>query len=156
MQQKYNNRISQKYLELRQRALDYTNKDMNLQLNRDDQVYIAVFDVPIETNIVGAEIQTYVLVFGLNVHIYFSSGDALISLEKNKKVMMAMQSLLVSVHQVLDKMKMINKIDLYESTNIRAYFKTQKGIYHKELIGNCKEDRFILMLFNNLRKEIFK
>lgn len=43
---------------------------MNLELENDEQVYIAIFDVPIDSNIVGAHTQTYALVFGLNTHIY--------------------------------------------------------------------------------------
>ncbi len=49
--------------------MQYTNIGMNLELENDEQVYIAVFDVPIESNIVGADTQTYALVFGL-IHIY--------------------------------------------------------------------------------------
>lgn len=46
-----NIKVSKQYLEFRQRLLQYTNIDMNLKLENDEQVYIAVFDVPIASNI---------------------------------------------------------------------------------------------------------
>lgn len=46
-----NIKVSKQYLEFRQRVLQYTNIDMNLKLENDEQVYIAVFDVPIASNI---------------------------------------------------------------------------------------------------------
>lgn len=146
--------VSKEYLKYRDQVLNYSYYDMNLKLNDGEQVYIGVFDVPIESNIIGAQSQTYALVFGLNTNIYFGTGDVITGLEKKKNVMKAMQSLLISSHQVLSKMKLTNNIGYYVSKNIRAYLKTRKGIYYKELIGDCKEDRFLLMLFNNLRKEI--
>lgn len=149
-----NIKVSKQYLEFRQRVLQYTNIDMNLELENDEQVYIAVFDVPIASNIVGADTQTYALVFGLNTHLYFGTGDAFTELEKNKNIMKAMQSLLISSCQVLGKMQLTKEMEFYESKNIRAYLKTQKGIFFKEIIGDCKEDKFLLMLLNNLRKEI--
>ena len=43
--------VSERYLELRQNALDYTFEQMNLQLENDKQVYLAVFDIPVESAI---------------------------------------------------------------------------------------------------------
>lgn len=37
--------------------MKYTCEDMNLKLESDQQVYIAVFDVPVERIIVGGETQ---------------------------------------------------------------------------------------------------
>lgn len=142
------------YLQYRKQALDYTNIDMNLELENDEQVYIAVFDVPVNSNITDADTQTYALVFGLNTHIYFRTGDVLTGLEKRGNVMKAMQSLLISSHQVLGKMQLTQSVDFYESRNIRAYLKTGKGIYFRELTGDCKEDKFLIMLLKNLQKEI--
>jgi len=45
--------VSERYLELRQNALDYTFEQMNLQLENDKQVYLAVFDIPVESAIIG-------------------------------------------------------------------------------------------------------
>lgn len=142
------------YLRFRKQVLDYTNIDMNLKLENDEQVYIAVFDVPIDSNIIGADTQTYALVFGLNTHVYLRTGDVLIGLEKKGNVMKAMQSLLISAHQVLGKMQLTQNVEFYESRNIRAYLKTGKGIYFRELTGDCKEDKFLMMLLKNLQKEI--
>ena len=146
--------ISDAYLHYRKQALEYSNVDMNLELENDEQVYIAVFDVPVESNIIGADTQTYALVFGLNTHLYFGTGDVLTGLEKKENVMKAMQSLLISSHQVLGKMQLTNNVDFYKSKNIRAYLKTRKGIFFKELTGDCKEDKFLVMLLKNLQKEI--
>lgn len=146
--------VSSTYLQYRKQVLKYTNKDMNLQLDNDEQVYIAVFDVPTESGIIGMQVQTIALVFGLNTHIYLGNGEALTGLERNENIMKAMQSLLISSYQVLGRMELTNDIEFYESKNIRAYLKTEKGIYYKELIGDCKEDRFLMMLLNNVRKEI--
>lgn len=149
-----NIKVSKKYLELRRHVLQYTNTDMNLELENDKQVYIAVFDVPTDSNIVGADTQTYALVFGLNTHLYFGTGDAITGLEKNSNVMKAMQSLLISSYQVLEKMHLTQDIVFYESKNIRVYLKTQRGIFFREIVGDCREDKFLSMLFNNLCKEI--
>lgn len=146
--------VSKQYLKIREKVLQYTNIDMNLKLDNDNQVYIAVFDIPVESGVVGMNLQTIVLVFGLNTHIYFGNGDAWTGLERNPNVMKAMQSLLISAHQVLPKMQLTSRPQFYESENIRAYLKTKKGIYFKELTGTCKEDKFLQMLLNNLRKEI--
>ena len=149
-----NKNVSEKYLRYREQVLNYTNLDMNLKLQNDEQVYIAVFDIPLQSNINGFQTQTLALVFGLNAHIYHGSGSVMVDLEKNAKVMKAMQSLLISSHQVLSKMKLIDNADYYESKNVRAYLKTEKGIYFKELIGDCKEDKFLSMLLVNVLKEI--
>lgn len=149
-----NGGVSEKYIEYREQVLNYKNTDMNLKLENDEQVYIAVFDVPVESAIIGANTQTFALVFGLNMHMYFGNGQVITGLEENMQVMKAMQSLLISAHQVLSKMHITNNTDFYQSKNVRAYLKTRKGIFFKEIIGDCKEDKFLLMLFNNLRKEI--
>ena len=74
--------------------------------------------MPIESNIVGADIQTYALLFGLNTHLYFRTGDVFTELEKDKNVIKAMQSLLISSYQVLGKMRLSNEQlleDLYSA-----------------------------------------
>lgn len=148
--------INSNFIKLRENVLKYSFNDMNLTLDNENQVYIAVFDVPNKSIIEGMSNQTYALVFGLNTHIYFENGDYIIDLEKNKDVMQAMQSLLISSSQILNKMALTTNIDFYESKNIRIYLKTKKGIYYREIDNSCKEDKFIMMLFNNLRHNILK
>ena len=72
--------VSENYIKLRQQVLDYTNKDMNLTLDNDKQVYIAVFDIPVESIILNRESQTLALVFGINTHLYFGDCDVLTDL----------------------------------------------------------------------------
>lgn len=158
MSEKQNNSIgiSSKYLELRRNVLEYTNDDMNLILNNDYQVYIALFDIPIKSNIIGFQTQTLALVFGLNAHIYHGSGNAIVDLEKKPNVMKSMQSLLISSGQVLSKMQLTNDIEFFNSKYVRAYLKTSKGIYFKELKGEIKEDKFLLMLLNDVLENINK
>lgn len=148
--------VTQRYLDLRENALKYTNTDMNLQLQNDEQVYIAVFDIPIESNFVSAQTQTLVLLFGLNTHIYHGSGEVLTELEKNEGVMRAMQSLFISCPQVLKTMRLTTDIAYHESSNIRAYLKTRRGTYFKELDMGKREDRFLNMLMENVLAEIAK
>ena len=124
---------------------------MNLKLENDEQINIAVFDIPIESGVVYGQIQTLALLFGLNTHIYFGNGDAIIDLEKNEDVMKAMQSLFISSPQVLHKMQMVENTEYYDSEHVRAYLKTRKGTFFKEIKNNCKEDRFLVMLMNNIR-----
>ena len=145
------NKVSERYLTLRERVLRYSYRDMNLSLDNDEQVYIAVFDIPLKINIIGFQTQTLALVFGLNTHIYHGSGNVMVDLEKNAEVMKAMQSVLISSHQVLGSMEKTENIEYYESKNVRVYLKTKKGIYFKELEGDSKEDRFLLMLMNHVR-----
>lgn len=146
--------VTKEYLQYREQVLNYTNKDMNLTLDNDEQVYIAVFDIPLKSNIIGFQTQTLALVFGLNTHIYHGSGRVMVNLERNEKVMKAMQSLLISSHQVLKSMELVDNTDYYESTNVRAYLKTGKGIYFKELEKGIKEDEFLMTLMNYVLREI--
>lgn len=148
--------VSERYLNLRKQVLRYSNEDMNLSLENDKQVYIAVFDIPLKSNIIGFQTQTLALVFGLNTHIYHGSGNVMVELEKNPEVMKAMQSLLISSHQVLNSMKITTDTEYYNSEYVRAYLKTRKGIYFKELRGESKEEKFLLMLMNHVLETIAK
>lgn len=146
--------VSKEYLQLREQVLKYTYVDMNLELENDEQVYIAVFDIPNKSGIVYGHTKTLALLFGLNTHIYFGNGDAITGLEKNKNVMEAMQSLFISSSQVLKKMQLVKKYEFYNSKNVRVYLKTREGIYFKELDSECKEDRFLTMLMKNILSNI--
>lgn len=42
---------------------------MNLSLENDEQVYIAIFNIPLKSDIVGFQTQSLVLVYGLHTHI---------------------------------------------------------------------------------------
>lgn len=148
--------VAKRYLDLRERALKYSNVDMNLKLENNEQVYLAVFDIPIESNLKGFHTQTLVLLFGLCTHLYHGSGGAITDLEKNIDIMRAMQSLLISSSQVLKTMKLTSHIEYYESNNIRAYLKTNCGTYFKELDLEKREDRFLNMLLENVLAEIAK
>ncbi|MDH6366685.1 MULTISPECIES: hypothetical protein [unclassified Breznakia] len=137
--------VSPTYLANRDQVLQYTNEDMNLRLDNDEQVYIAVFDIPIESGIVGFQTQSLTLVFGLNTHLYHGSGSVVVGLEERDPVIRAMQSVLISSHQVLPYMKKTDKTDFYNSDNVRVYLKTEKGIFFKELSDkDNKIDKFLL------------
>lgn len=146
--------VSQKYLNYREQVLRYTNQDMGLTLENDEQVYIAVFDMPIESGIVGFQTQTLALVFGLNTHIYHGSGSVLTNLEQSPKVMKAMQSLLVSSSQALPYMALTIDLEFYNSDKVRVYLKTKRGIYFKELGEKDKSDIFLKKQMNYVLKEI--
>lgn len=148
--------VAKRYLDLREHALKYSNEGMNLKLQNNKQVYLAVFDIPIESSIVSFNTQTLVLLFGLNTQIYHGSGNVIANLEENMNVMKAMQSLFISCPQVLNTMQLISEIEYFESNNIRAYLKTSSGIYFKELNMEIREDRFLYMLLDNVLKEIAK
>jgi len=145
------------YLFYRNQILEYTNEDMNLSLENDEQVYIALFDIPMKSNIIGFNTQTLALVFGLNTHIYHGSGKVIVDLEKYENVMKAMQSLLISSHQVLPEMKLINDFEYYDSENVRVSLKTRKGIFFREIKkSGDKIDKFLLMLMDYIIAEIIK
>lgn len=137
------------YLNLRKNVLVYTNEDMNLELQRDDQVYIAVVDIPTSSGIVGNEYMTLAMVFGLNCHLYMSNGDTMTGLEKDPKVMGAMQSLLISSHQVLRRMELTERLDFEKSGRRQVYLKTCGGIYYKEL-DDSKASSFLNMMIDNV------
>ncbi len=134
--------VSERYLELRQNALDYTFEQMNLQLENDKQVYLAVFDIPVESAIIGNKTKTLVLVFGLNIHIYCANGDAVTGLEQNAKAKQAMQSLFISCPQALDEMTLTHKTDFNESKNVRAYLKQEKAFTSKSLQEKLRKNAF--------------
>ncbi len=43
--------------------------------------------------------------------------------------MNAMQSLFISSSQVLKSMQLVDDYSYYESSNVRAYLKTRRGVY---------------------------
>ncbi len=135
--------------------MEYTNEEIKLFLENEMQVYIAVFDIPIQSNIIGFQTQTLALIFGLNTHIYHGSGSAITGLEEEPQIKKAMQSLLISISQVLPYMKITNNTDFYDSDKVRVYLKTKKGIYFKEL-EDSREDKFIKMLMENVLEKIIK
>lgn len=147
-------KVYSRYLEYRDQVLKYTNEEMNLTLTSDEQVYIAVFDIPLKSRIVGHQTETLALVFGLNAHLYHGSGEAITGLEENTGIKKAMTSLMISASQVLPVMELTENTEFYNSDHIRVYLKTAKGIYFRELTGNIKEDRFMEMLLARVMKEI--
>ena len=150
-----NKKVSRQYLVNRAQLLNYTNTDMNLSLENDEQVYIALFDIPMESNIIGFQTQSLALVFGLNTHIYHGSGNVMVYLEKKPNVMQAMQSVLISASQALPEMQLIDDFDFYNSDKVRVYLKTQKGIFFKELSDEKnKVDIFLQMLMNHVMVQI--
>ncbi len=149
-------RVTNKYLEYRKNVLNYSNIDMNLNLENDKQVYIAVFDIPTESGILYGHTKTLALVFGLNTHLYLGSGDAIVGLEKNKDIMKAMQSLFISSSQVLNTMQLVNDYSYYDSSNIRVYLKTRRGVYFRELANLSHEEKFLSMLMENVLATISK
>ncbi|MCM1236865.1 MAG: hypothetical protein NC489_42860 [Ruminococcus flavefaciens] len=148
--------VASKYLEYRENVLKYTNVDMNLELENDEQVYIAVFDIPMESGILYGHTKTLALIFGLNVHIYLGNGDAIVGLEKNGDIMKAMQSLFISSSQVLKSMQLVADYSYYENSNVRAYLKTRRGVYFQELKNESREERFLNMLMENVLITISK
>ncbi|MEG2792984.1 MAG: hypothetical protein RR909_04335 [Bacilli bacterium] len=151
-----NKKVNDKYLKYRNQILECTNDDMNLILDNEKQVYIAMFDIPLKSNILGYQTQSLALVFGLNTHVYHGSGNVMTELEKNSNVKNAMQSLLISSSQVIPYLELTDDVEFYNSDYIRVYLKTAKGIYFKELNKETKENDFIKMLMNNVLKEIAK
>lgn len=148
--------ISQDYLFYRKQVLEYTNDDMNLKLENDNQVYIALFDIPFTSSIIGNQTISLALVFGLNTHIYYSNGKTITGLEISSNVKKAMQSLLISSHQLLPYMSINEDIEFHNSQYIRVYLKTKKGIHYKELKKESKENDFIKMMMNHVLKEVMK
>ncbi len=142
------------YLQYRDQVMRYTHEDMNLKLTSDDQVYIAIFDIPIESSLVGFQTETLALVFGLNTHLYHGTGTAVTELEKEPEIRKAATSLLISAHQVLSGMTLTQNTEFYNSDKIRVYLKTAKGIYFRELDGKTREDRFINMLLMRIMEKI--
>ena len=148
--------VASKYLKYRENVLKYTDIDMNLKLENDEQVYTAVFDIPTESSILFGHPKTLALVFGLNTHVYFGNGDVIVGLEKNKDIMKAMQSLFISSSQVLKSMRLVDDYSYYESLNVRVYLKTRKGVYFQELTKESREERFLGMLMENMLSTISK
>ena len=150
-------KVAIQYLNNREQLLKCTYLDMNLILENDEQVYIALFDMPQESGIVGFQTQSLALVFGLNTHIYHGSGSSIVNLEENHSVMKAMQSVLISSHQALPAMQLVDDFEFYNSENVRVYLKTKKGVFFKELNENeNKIDQFLSALMNHVMSEISK
>lgn len=144
------------YLYYRKQALKRTNREMNLFLENDRQIYIAVFDIPTKSKEPGFQTQTLALFFGLNIHIYFGKGMTLEGLEKYPNIMNAMQLLFIKSQQVLPKMKPVYDTEFFNSKYVRAYLKTKRGTYYRELKGEIKEEKILLALLDNVLREIEK
>lgn len=86
--------VVSKYLEYRENVLKYTNIDMNLELENDEQV--------------------------------------------------------------LKSMQLVDDYSYYESSNVRAYLKTRRGVYFQELTNKSREERFLNMLMENVFITIYK
>lgn len=147
-------KVYSRYLYYREKALECTSEDINLELTKDDQVYLAVFDIPLKSGIIGSQTESLALVFGLSTHIYCGNGCAVTGLECNPEIKKASDSLMISIPQILNKMQLISDTEFYNSENIRLYLKTRKGIYFRELAGEVKEDRFAEMLLRRVINEI--
>lgn len=80
----------------------------------------------------------------------------IVGLEKNKYIMKAMQSLFISSSQILKTMRLVDDCSYYESSNIRAYLKTRKGVYFRELANSSCEEKFLNMLMENVLAIISK
>lgn len=152
--------ISKEYLKLRKAVLNYTYRDMNLSLENNQQPYIAIIDIPVDSIVYNNRGYSLILIYGLNTHIYFYSGSYLIDLEKSNEVMKAMQSFFISIPQTFKSLKYTTSIeeDFYSpnTDNWGIYIKTRDGIYYTKKLTDSKEDRFIKMLVNNIQREINK
>ena len=69
---------------------------------------------------------------------------------------MGMQSLLVSSSQVLKSMQLVDDYSYYKSSKVRAYLKTETGVYYQELKNETREERFLNMLMENVLAMISK
>ena len=146
--------VSEDYLEYRQQLLDYTNQDMNLDLENDQQIYLSLIDIPLKSNIIGHQTQSLAMLFGLNTNIYHGSGDFKTGLEECNEVKKATMTFFMNCPQVLQYTTITNDIEFYNSEYIRVYLKTSKGIYFKELKDDCKENQFLKMLINKILDQI--
>ena len=80
------NDISEQYLALRKRVLEYSEKDMNLLLENDEQVYIAVADIPTKSGLYQNSAYTIAMAYGLSLHILFQNGRFISGLGEQKEV----------------------------------------------------------------------
>ncbi len=135
--------MNAKYLQNRLNVLNYTNEDMNLKLDNNEQVYLSVIDIPTGSGIVDNEIMSIALIFGLNTHIYFANGNVKVDLEKNKDIMEMMQSLLISSSQALPHMEKTEDFDVKNLKNKHIYLKTAEGLFYLELDGRGKAQNFL-------------
>ena len=146
--------VSEKYLNLRKQLLDCKPENIGVNLTKDDQVYVVAFDMPNETLVAGNHTVTLGLVFDCNVHMYFGNGSAWVDMENDGNVFQTMMSVCISAGQVLNKMKKTDHYDYYESSNVRAYLKTRKGVFYKELNPGVREDSFLLMMKDKMLEAV--
>ncbi len=146
--------MNAKYLQNRLNVLNYTNEDMNLQLDNNEQVYLAIIDIPTGSGIVDNEIMSIALIFGLNTHIYFANGNIKVDLEKNKDIMEMMQSLLISSSQALPHMKKQEDFEIVNLKNKHIYLKTKDGIFYLELDKSGQAQSFLEGMTNMLLQKI--
>ena len=134
------NKVSERYLTLRERVLRYSYRDMNLSLDNDEQVYIAVFDIPLKSNIIGFQTQTLALVFGLNTHIYHGSGNVMVDLEKNAEV---------SLNDIISN-KQLKKEDIENKINIARNESSKESMVFQRVDGCCESINYIFELAHEL------
>ncbi len=145
-----------KYLQNRLKVLNYTDEDMNLSLDNNEQVYLAIIDAPTKSGVVDNEIISIALIFGLNTHIYFANGNVKVDLEKNKDVMEMMQSILISSSQALPHMTKATDFEIKDLDNKHIYLKTSDGIFETVLRGENQAQKFLEGMTNMLLNTISK
>lgn len=148
--------MNTKYLKNRENVLNYTNEDMNLTLNNNEQVYLAIIDIPTGSGIVDNEVMSIALIFGLNTHVYFANGNAKVDLEKNDDVMQLMQSVLISSHQALPHMKKVDDYEIQGLDSKHIYLKTSEGVFYTPLNSENQAQNFLEGMTNMLIREIGK
>ncbi|MDR1615868.1 MAG: hypothetical protein LBR98_02505 [Syntrophomonadaceae bacterium] len=136
------------YDEMRSNALKITPEEIGLVLDDDKQVYASLIDMEINGTTVSL-----VCIFDSSVSLYYSNGRMDLGLGENPDIMREATTFLINSGQCLDKMKIIDKPESIEGSDIHFYLKGRKGIYTAAYRVNSSENsRECQFLFFLLQK----
>jgi len=143
------------YEGLRNLALNLKPNDVQVTLTNNEQVYVAVVDIPAESGI-----ATLVCAIDGSVSLYFSSGGGAIGIgQRYEKVREAGASFLVSAGQTIPLLSKASDFNLPQNNKASIYLLVRDGAYKAEFDMNNPQQsdqhiQFLNFLVQNTLTEI--
>ncbi len=146
--------MTNEYKTKRHQLFAHTNIDLNLRITNNDDVFLAVIDVPNESKLTNNEVISIGILFDTSVQLYFGNGKHKVGLEQDQAIMRAMQMLLVNLRQVSSYSHLANAPYQPVVDNKAIYYKNGNGVFKIDLLKQNRGQIFIHELVNDLIRAI--
>ena len=140
------------FKDLRNQTFNVKPEDMNVILERENQVYAAVVDIKLNKSIF-----TLFCGFDGTVSIYSDSSSTIIGLGNNENIKQKAISFLISSGQCIKVLKKESRYELSLNKDMQVFLFAKNGIYKAEITRNPsekKELKFLDFLVQNVLTEI--